>query len=385
MSTSSKARELLPELVRVRRHLHMNPELSFAEYKTQAFIMAELKSLGLQPQVIGKTGVVVDIGAGARCVALRADIDALPIQEEAEHSFVSQNDNVMHACGHDAHTAILLGVARMLVGGVEMPGKVRLMFQPAEETPPGGALDLIAAGVLEGVDRVLGLHVNSGMDVGKIGGHAGVASAYSDRFEVVIEGKGGHGSAPHTAVDPIVVAADVIMALQTVISRSLDPRESAVITVGTISGGANYNIIAPRVSLTGTVRTFSATAKARITERMPQLIEGICQAYGAKSQFKFMDGYPSLVNTAREVDILRETVEGLWTDAWVETTAAMGGEDFSYYLQHRPGVFLKLGVRNPDVKANFPGHHPQFNVDEEALAIGVTVMVEGAKQLLMQD
>ncbi len=379
MSLLTSAERLSTQLTAWRRHLHQFPELSFQEHQTQAYLLKELEAMGLQPRPIAGTGIVVDLGEGIRGVAIRADIDALPLTEESDTPFRSKSPGVMHACGHDGHTAILLGVARLLSEQTALPGRIRLMFQPAEEKFPGGAKPLIAEGVLDGIDRVLGLHLASDMDTGQIGIRAGAVTANADAFTIQIEGRGGHGSQPETAVDPIVAAADLVTSLQTIVSRNVSPRHAAVVTVGTIHGGSNFNIIAPRVEITGTVRTFRAEDRERVRERLEVLVNRIAEAHECQGTLQYVSGYPSVMNTAKETEVAERVIQRILGAGAIQHPAPlMAGEDFAYYLERLPGSFLTLGCRNPAVGAIYPHHHPQFTLDEAALPIGVAVLAETA-------
>lgn len=386
MSLIHESQTIQNQLVTWRRHLHQRPELSFQETETQQYILGELRAMGLNPTAIAKTGVVVDLGPESSSgVAIRADIDALPLQEESDLPFRSQNDGVMHACGHDGHTAILLGVAKVLSEQqTSLPGKIRLMFQPAEEKIPGGARDLIAAGALLGITRVLGLHLSSDLPTGQAGAYYGAQTANADTFTIVVEGKGGHGSQPEIAIDPIVIAAELILALQTIVSRNIKPRDAAVVTVGTVQAGSNFNIIAPRATLTGTVRTFSPDNRALIQQRITELADAISRAYGASAHVEYGIGYPSVVNTAPETDIAYSVIRRvLGSDGAVPIEPLMAGEDFSYYQQYVPGTFLMLGCGNAAIGAQYPHHHPRFTLDEEALSLGTALLIQTALEFLL--
>lgn len=380
-----EAHRLKPQLVKWRRHLHQFPELSFHELDTQQYLLDELSAMGLVPRVIGKTGVVVDMGQGEGGVAIRADIDALPLHEESGHPFRSQRPGVMHACGHDGHTAILLGVAKLLSAQADsLPGRIRLMFQPAEELMPGGAKLLLAEGILEGIDRVLGLHLASDLPTGQVGTLVGAATATADHFTIEIEGRGGHGSQPERAIDPIVVAAELVLSLQSIVSRNVSPRHAAVITVGTLQSGTNFNIIAPRAKLTGTVRTFDGQDRRLIEDRMTTLVSHVSAAHGASGRLEYTHGYPSVVNSPDETRLAEEVIMRiLGVNALVHPDPLMAGEDFSYYLEQVPGTFLNLGCGNPAVGAVYPHHHPQFTLDEDALPIGVSILTSLGLEFLM--
>lgn len=365
------------QVIAWRRHLHAHPELSFAEHETTRYITAQLTAMGLSPQHPTPTGAVVVIEGNrpGRTVAVRADIDALPIQEENTCSYVSQRPGVMHACGHDGHAAILLGLARVLSDNRDFAGRVKLLFQPAEELPPGGALSLIAAGALADVDAVFGLHLIANVPVGQAAIRPGPMMACADAFTVTVRGKGGHGSAPHETVDSIVVAAQVVLALQTVVSRRLKPGRAAVVTVGMVQGGSAFNIVAPATELKGTVRCLEPALRQVIKDEMERIISHTCAAAGAGYSFAYHDGYPSVVNEPAMTTLMAGAAAQVLGRGQVhEQEPVMGGEDFAYYLQQRPGAFLFLGSGNPDKGADAPHHSPQFDIDEDSLAYGVAIL-----------
>lgn len=373
---SQSVQNLMPDLIRWRRHLHAHPELGYQEHQTQAFILEELRSMDLQPYAIGGTGVAVDIGTDGPLVLARADIDALPINEESDVDYRSQNAGAMHACGHDGHVAMMLGTARILKDMLtQNPARARLIFQPAEEHHPGGALAMIQDGVLEGVTRVTGLHLQSEMPLGRVGARLGVQSANSDRFHIVIEGRGGHGSAPHHTVDPVPVLGQLIGAMQTLVSRTVNPVDAAVVTIGAVQSGSAFNAIPSRAELKGTVRTFDQTVRDHIEAAMGRMVTRIAEASGATAQLRYMRGYPSVINTPAETQIFRSVVDQYaGPDAWFDVAERMGGEDFSYYLQERPGVFWNLGAM-PDANP-YPHHHGRFTFDESVMPLGVWLMVQ---------
>ena len=367
---------LQPVLTQWRRHLHAYPELGYEEFGTQAFIMETLTSMNLDPQKAGDTGVVVDIGTNGLRVLARADIDALPINEESAVEYRSTNAGVMHACGHDGHVAMMLGVARILPDLLrEHGGQARLIFQPAEEKHPGGAYKMIRDGVLDGVSRVTGLHLQSEMPRGHIGARIGVQSANSDRFRIMIEGRGGHSSAPHHTIDPIPVAGQLIGAMQTLVSRTVNPTDAAVVTVSAVHAGSAFNAIPSSVELRGTVRTFNQTVRDSIETRLQEMVILTAAAAGAKGTLDYMRGYPSVMNTEAEYQLLKQVVnEFAGPDVWMDIDERMGGEDFAYYLQERPGVFWNLGAQagtNP-----YPHHHGKFTFDESVMPLGVWVMAQ---------
>lgn len=369
-------------LVNTRRDLHRNPELGFEEVRTGALVAENLRKWGVQVQTgVAKTGVVgvIEGAFEGPTVLLRADMDALPIHEETQLEFASQTDGKMHACGHDGHTAILLTAAKVLAERRDrLKGRVKLVFQPAEEGP-GGAKPMIDEGVLRDpkVDAAFGLHLWSPLPVGKMSVCSGPVMAAADRFSVKILGKGGHAAAPHETIDPILVAAHVITALHSVVSRNVNPFDSAVVSVTRINAGTADNIIPPEVDLGGTIRTFYDDLRTRVRFRVQELVERICDGFGAHGRFHFEEGYPPLVNdpelSALVADVGRSTLgleEGPMPDQ-----RTMGGEDMAYYLREVPGCFFFLGAGNAEAGCSYAHHHPRFNVDERALPLGVEMFL----------
>ncbi len=385
----ARAREILPWMVAIRRDLHRHPELGLEEHRTAARVQEILDELRIEHRGgIGGTGVlgVLPGATDGPTVALRADLDALPIQDAKDVPYKSQVPGKMHACGHDVHTTVLLGAARILSGLREtVPGTVRLLFQPAEETV-GGAQMLIEAGALDEppVDAVFGLHVEPDIDVGKFEVRYGQRNASSDSVTIVVHGKSGHGAYPAGTVDAIVVAAQVISALQTVVSRNVDSRESAVISFGQITGGTIPNVVADRVELYGTVRALDPTIRERVIRRLRETAEGVAAAFGARAEVAVEPGYPPLVNAAAAVDLVRYNAEQLVGEDHVTVKAQpnMGVEDFSYYLQRVPGAFFSLGVRNESKGIVHTIHNHLFDVDEECLAYGAAIQVLNALGVL---
>lgn len=384
----SRARAGKEKMVRVRRHLHRHPELSFKEKETGRFLARELKALGLKVRhPFAGTGVlaVLEGGKAGRAVALRSDMDALPVQEETGLPFASLNPGIMHACGHDAHMAILLGAARLLCERRdELKGSVRFLFQPAEETVPGGAKDMIRAGALKGVSAIFGLHVDPVLATGTIGTKPGVLMAQADDFDLTVIGKGGHAARPHTSVDAVVAAAQVVQALQTIVSRRIDPVVPAVVTVGRIAGGTKHNIIADRVLLQGTCRSLDAATARKLKTDVAQIARDTCRAFGATCLFQFFPGYPLLVNPERETRFAHEALGRLIgkKNVLALKEPLLGGEDFAYYLKQVPGTFLRLGIRNPKLGSTYPWHHSRFRVDEEAIPIGAAALAYLALEYL---
>ncbi len=380
------ARALAPSLVRWRRHIHQHPELSFHEVETAQYIANELRLMGLEPQHILPNAVIAEVGDAGRgpTIALRADIDALPISEETGLPFASLTPGVMHACGHDGHTAILLGVARLLADQREnIPGRIRLLFQPAEEIPPGGAEQLIAAGVLNGVSAIAGLHLWSPLPSGTAAAIPGPAMAASDRFTITIQGRGGHGAMPHRCIDALETASRIVVALQSIVSRSVDPLDAAVVTVGRFSSGTAFNVIAGEAVLEGTVRTLREEVRTLVRERLHTVVEHTAASASARADIEYIEGDPAVQNdpgvTAIVADIAEEHLGG---GAIRSGPPEMAAEDFACYLQHVPGSFLLLGTANEHRHSTFPHHHPQFTIDEDVMPVGVSILTETAYRLL---
>ncbi|GAA5502170.1 N-acetyldiaminopimelate deacetylase [Deinococcus xinjiangensis] len=375
---------LMEEVVAWRRHLHENPELSFQEHETAKFVQEQLEKLPnltlSRPTETSVLAVLKGTAGAGKTVLLRADMDALPIDEEADVPFKSKKAGVMHACGHDGHTAMLLGAAKMLSAHPEeLHGEVRFIFQHAEEFFPGGAQQVVDAGIMEGVDMVVGEHLMSPVPTGVIVLREGPLLAASDAFDVTIQGKGGHGANPHETVDPVVIAAQIIMALQTVVSRSKDPIDTAVVTVAQIHGGSANNVIPDTVTLGGTVRSFDENVRQMLRARIEQIIKGVCDTYGATYTLDYRFGYRATLNDAGITQLLREMTKEVLPDAVLhEGKPNMGSEDFSAYLTKAPGTFIVVGAGGPDAA---PHHHPKFTIDERALEHGVKLYVGAARKL----
>ncbi|MBH8597152.1 M20 family metallopeptidase [Thermoactinomyces sp. CICC 10523] len=379
--------EIYPRMVEWRRDFHRNPELSFKEKETAQKVASILKSLGLEVRTgIGGHGLVGLLrGKGpGRTVALRSDMDALPIQDEKDCSYRSQVPGVMHACGHDGHMATLLGAAAVLIELREQwDGSILFLFQHAEELLPGGAVSMIDAGVLDGVDAIFGVHLWTPLPCGVIGIRSGELMASADSFEVEIIGKGGHGGLPHEAVDSVVIASHVIVQLQTIISRCLNPLDSGVITVGQIEAGNAFNVIAERCRFWGTVRAFKQETREAIVARMEEVIQGVCRMFGADYRFDYTWGYPPVVNEPAATDILAESAKAIVGEQGVwQIDPVMAGEDFAYYLKQRPGAFCFVGAGNTERNITAPHHHPLFDFDEEAMKIGAELWVRTAMRFL---
>ena len=366
--------ELFPEMVELRRMLHAEPELSFEEEKTPAMIADYLERLGVEvKRGVGGRGVVGYIRGSkpGKTVALRADFDALPIQEETGLSFASKRPGVMHACGHDGHTATLLVLAKALVEHREqLTGTVVLIHQFAEELAPGGAIAMIEDGCLEGVDAIYGTHLWSTMPLGQIGYRHGAIMAAADRFDLVIHGRGGHGASPHETIDSIAVAAALVGQLQHIVSRNVDPLKSAVVSIGSFQAGGAFNVIADSAAIVGTVRTFDPEVQQLIIKRIEEMTKGICEAMGATFTLDYKKGYPAVVNDPFETNRFVQSANKVQGEHLVQEMAPiMGGEDFAYYLQHVPGTFFFTGAGNEDKGILYPHHHPKFDFDEAALLI----------------
>ncbi len=359
------------DIVGWRRHMHQYPELSFQEVKTSQFIADTLTGFGYEVRTgVGEGGVLADLKGGqpGPTIAFRADFDALPIYEENDVPYRSQNDGVMHACGHDGHTASLLGVAHVLSRHADqLKGNVRFIFQHAEEKIPGGAKAMIEDGALEGVDEVYGAHLASYLPYGRIAVVAGPAMAAADGFSIVIQGKGGHGARPDQTVDSIVVGSQVVGALQNIVARHVNPLKPAVITVGVFQAGSAFNIIADTAKIEGTVRTFDPEVRKQIEEDIRTTLAGITAASRATFSLEYTNGYPAVVNPPEQADQVRAIVtDVLGEEALFEIEPAMGAEDFAYFLEERPGNFFYVGSQKDEATA-FAHHHPRFDIDERAL------------------
>ncbi|MDX1666869.1 MAG: amidohydrolase [Saprospiraceae bacterium] len=379
-----RAELAFPDAVEIRRHLHRHPELSYQEHETTKFIINELDKLGIpvdRPLDTGCVGVIDGGKAGERVIALRADIDALPIREEGDHKkdFISENTGVAHCCGHDGHTANLLGTARILSELKEdIEGRVLLVFQPGEEKLPGGGRMLCETGYLQdkGVDVIYGLHTSPAHDTGTIALKPGYLMARPDEFDIEIIGKGGHAASPHLSTDPIVLAAQAVGQIQTIVSRDINPTEPAVVTIGKIAGGTAHNIIPEKVHLMGTVRTFSDETARMIKSRIEAIVKGITESAGADYTFSFNFGYPAVDNSEWAAENVIDAGNELLGKDRVITMKdpLMAGEDFAFYQQHFPGAFFFLGCGSDAADSRYSWHHPRYNIDEECLKTGMTLM-----------
>ncbi len=396
-------RSLQPQLIEWRRRIHQKPELAFQEKLTAEFVSQKLREWGIEHQTgIAETGIVAIIHGNqqlepsnpkskiqnlkSKVLAIRADMDALPIKELNEVPYRSQHDGVMHACGHDGHTAIALGTAYYLHQHRHtFAGTVKMIFQPAEEGP-GGAKPMIEAGVLKNpdVDAIIGLHLWNNLPLGTVGVRAGALMAAVETFKCTIFGKGGHGAMPHQTIDSVVVAAQIVNALQTIVARNVNPIDSAVVTVGELHAGTKCNVIADTARMGGTVRYFNPTLQSFIQQRVEEIIAGVCQSHGAKYDFEYTRLYPATINDARIAELVRSVAEEVIETpvGIVPECQTMGGEDMSYFLQEVPGCYFFLGSANSEKDLAYPHHHPRFDFDETALAMGVEMFVRCVEKFL---
>jgi amidohydrolase len=375
--------KLTGKIIEWRRDFHRHPEIAYEEKRTSSVIRQFLESLDIPVAACAKTGLrgVLEGMSGGKTVALRADIDALPLKEEGDREYISENPEAAHACGHDGHMAILMGVAELLSQKKDQfKGKVVFLFQPSEERIPGGAKRMIDEGALEGVDAVFGLHLWQPLPTGSVGIVKGAMMAQPDAFTITVKGKGGHGSMPHTTVDPILVASHLVVNIQSIVSRNVDPLKPVVVSFGTVKGGTIYNIIPSEVSLTGTVRTFDSSIQSLAEERLKKITQETCQAFGATAEFQYEKGYPPLVNHEDMVDFVIQVAGKTLGEARIQPIEpVMGGEDFAYFLQKVPGAFLFFGMGDG---MEFPHHHPAFDLDEKALPQGTLLMASLALEYL---
>jgi amidohydrolase len=379
-------RDVHPRVVERRRDFHRHPELAYQEVRTSGIVREWCAGLGLEMKTgVGETGVIATLRGAkpGRTVALRADMDALPVREANECDYASVRPGLMHACGHDAHTAMLLGVASVLGALRErLAGEVRFLFQPAEEGA-GGAVPLIEAGALDGVELVLGQHMGPEHATGTVAVSRGPAMAAADFFTLKVIGRGGHGAYPHLTVDPVPIAAQLVLALQTIVARAVDPLAPAVVSVGTIRGGFRDNVIAPEVELAGTVRTFDAALRREMPAHVERIARGVTAAHGARYELAYNLQYPPVVNHEPAARLVERAGREVLGDGGVKVVPpSMGGEDFAFYLERVPGCFYWLGCRAPDRREAANLHSPTFDLDENALAHGVHVMARAAMRFL---
>jgi len=385
---------LQPKLVAWRRDFHMHPELGFEEVRTAGIVADHLRGLGLEVSTgVGKTGVVAmvepdAVAENAPTVMLRFDMDALPILEANDVPYRSTVDGVMHACGHDGHTAVGMGVAQVLTSiRNDLPGRVKLVFQPAEEGL-GGAQAMIADGALEGPKpaAAFGLHLWSRMSLDQIVVQEGPLMAGADKIHLVVHGVGGHGAMPHETVDAVVVASEIVLAWQTIVSRTVSPTEPAVVTVGSFHAGSAANVIAGRAELSGSIRSFSIETRDLLVRRLREIAEGICAAHNARSEFTFTAGVLPTINSAAGAALMRDVAASLVGAEQVGTiTPAMVGEDMSEFLMRAPGCYVLVGANDPDGPLNSPHHSPTFDFDERMLSTGVALLAATAVEYLQRE
>lgn len=367
------------EMVDIRRYLHQHPELSFQEVETPAYIAEYHRNLGHEVKTgVGGRGVVATLTGAkpGKTIALRADFDALPIQDEKDVPYKSKVAGVMHACGHDGHTATLLGLAKVLNGlREELPGKIVFIHQHAEEYAPGGAIAMIEDGCLNGVDYIFGTHLWATEPLGKIQHRSGPVMASADRFEIEIHGQGGHGAMPHMTKDAIVIGAQLVQNLQQLVSRRIDPLQPAVLSIGTFEAKNAFNVIADTAKLIGTVRTFNEKVRDTMEEEIGRVVDGTCVSADVKASYNYFRGYPAVVNHKEETEQIASIAEGVpGVQVVEEMEPQMGGEDFAYYLQHVKGSFFFTGARNPEWDIAYPHHHPKFDIDERAMLIAAKTL-----------
>ncbi|MFJ8238082.1 M20 family metallopeptidase [Ureibacillus sp. NPDC094379] len=379
---------VVPKVIEWRRYLHENPELSYKEYHTSDYVYDQLVAFGhLEVTRPTKTSVMAKLigSQPGRTLALRADMDALPIQEETGLPFASKTPDIMHACGHDGHTATLLGVAKILSQEKSrIKGEIRFIFQHAEEVFPGGAKELVRSGVLDDVDQIFGVHLFSTLPTGKIGICSGPFTANSDTFEIEIVGKGGHSSEPHNSINPILIGVQITNSLNHLISQKFDAQERTVLGVTEFNAGSAKNIIPDRAFIGGSVRTFSESVRKTIAEQIELQVKHISAAHQADYNFEFTYGYSSVVNDENLTNTIKNVIqEKIGEEMILEVTPMMGGEDFSAYLQKVPGVFVGVGAAFGDESLNYPHHHPKFTLNEESLEIALKVFIYTVSELNM--
>lgn len=383
------ATEITPRLIEIRRHFHAHPELSGREYQTAAYVAGVLSSCGLTvKEGVGKTGVVGELKGGReshRYLAIRTDMDALPIHEMSQLEYASRNPGIMHACGHDLHTTVGLGTAMVLSSLKDsLAGKIRFLFQPAEEIAQGASL-MVADGAMKGIDAIFGVHVFPSISAQVIGVRCGALTSAMDDLEITIQGEAGHGARPHQAIDAIWIAAQVITTLQQAISRTQNPLDPLVLTIGQIQGGRAANIIADQVKMVGTVRSLNPQLREGLDQWITNIVKGVCEMYGAKGQVNYKYCLPSVQNDPDLTKIIEKSaLEALGEDKVISIAEpSLGAEDFAVYLEHAPGAMFRLGVGKEGAH-NYPLHHPRFVLDESAIFAGVVTMAYSAYQYFEQ-
>lgn len=385
MKVRNLAKEYKEYVINLRREFHMYPEPSWQEVRTSGRVKEELAKIGIPYKEMAKTGVMAIIKGKheGKTVALRADMDALQVKELNEVSYCSKNDGIMHACGHDGHTAMLLGAAKILNEMKDdIKGTVRLLFQPAEEMAQGAQV-MIDEGCMEGVDEVFGIHLWSDLEHGKISVEAGPRMASADMFKIKVKGKGGHGSLPHQGIDAVVAASSIVMDLQSVVSREISPLQAAVVSVGSFHSGTRFNVIANEAVLEGTTRCFNPEIRERFSKIMERIINNTAASYRAKAELEYTFGTPPTINDAPSSERAIKSIEKLYGSEAVSLMEKVtGGEDFAMYLEKAPGLIAFVGVRNEDRECNYPQHHERFNIDEDALEMGSALYAQYAIDFL---
>ncbi len=386
---SAETRAVSGDVIAIRRDVHAHPEQGFNEKRTSDLIAKKLKSFGIETKRVCGTGVIglVRGASPGPTILIRADIDGLPVQELNRVPYASRSDGVMHACGHDGHVASALGAAKLLASRrSRIAGNVKFMFQPAEEgPPPGGAMPMIEAGLLKKprVDYAFALHMWNDLPVGKIGVRSGPVMASADEFIVTVKGVGGHGAAPHQTIDPVVVASHLVVALQTIVSRRVDPTKAAVVTVGKIASGNRFNIIPAEATLVGTVRALEEGVRQLVKGELRKVIDGVTTAFGATATLEYKDGYPPTRNDPEATAMVRRAAEAVVGKGnVVEQDVTLGAEDMSYVLREVPGCYWFLGSNNKSRGLVHPHHSARFDFDEESLPIGVEIWAKLAEQVL---
>lgn len=371
--------ELYPEMIDIRRYLHQHPELSFQEYETAKYIANFYEKLGIPyKKNIGGNGVIATLKGDkpGKTIAFRADFDALPIQDEKDVPYKSTVDGVMHACGHDGHTATLLTFAKVMKSYQDqLPGTIVFLHQHAEEYAPGGAKPMIEDGAIDNVDAVFGTHLWATTPLGVLQTSTDTFMAGADRFEITIQGKGGHGAYPHETKDSILVGAELVSHLQHIVSRRIDPLKTAVVTVGAFEAGNTFNIIADKAKIIGTVRYLEKEVQDTVIEELERIIEGVCLASDVTYDLDYFKGYPPVINHPNEANLVLESGSCIKEIEKVEKVVpSMGGEDFAYYLHHKPGAYFFTGAQKEG--SPYPHHHPKFDIDERALPIAAKIFVQ---------
>lgn len=379
MNKLSLDRTLIDWTIEQRRHFHMYPELSGQEVETAAYVKARLAEFGI-PLVNGysEPNVIAFFKGteGNKTIALRADMDALPLEEEGDKPYISKVPGVMHGCGHDGHTATLLAVAKWMSENAQhVQNNILFIFQSSEEASPSGAKQLVEEGILDGVDVIYGIHYMSNMPLGKIGFATGPAMASCDDFDIVIEGKGGHGGSPHETVDPIYIATHVIQAFQSIVSRNLNPLHAGVISIGGLQAGNSYNVIPDKVLLKGTIRALTFEGATLMHSKTEQLTKSISESFGAVGHYQFIEGTPPLYNHPQACEVAKNIIEKTFgDDAFVDYEPVLGAEDYAYYLKNKVGAFINVGMQSE--KSQYPHHHPKFDIDEAAIPAGIELMIQ---------